>query len=109
MENYQLCPKCREKYLNYKKLMLQFKAKKLEKKPKKCTFCSICKAYLDMEQYFERFKGYVADGVNAGTYTNCISPCGYGMFAPTFYKEHVIERRRNNQSIPLTIIYINCK
>jgi len=109
METYQLCLSCRNDYITYRRLMLKFKEKKIKEKPKKYTFCKKCQAYLVMEGSLEFFKYNFADGVNAGTYTNCITPCGYGMFAPTFYNKHVIERRRNNQSIPLTIIYINCK
>jgi len=75
-------------------LMILFKKKKLPDKPNKPEFCITCSAYLDMEKYFEYFRYTIKDGCNAGSYTNCIVGCGYGMFAPRFYKENVIDVRR---------------
>jgi len=74
--------------------MKLYKAGKIRTKPKKFILCATCFAYLDMEQFFEINRYKIRDGYNTGAYTNCIVACGYGMFAPRFYKENVIDVRR---------------
>ena len=94
MESYQICLECRNKVMQYRVLMKLYKGKKLETKPNKYSLCITCKAQRDMEKYFEIHRYRIADGWNFGSYTNCIVPCGYGMFAPRFYYEQVIKKRR---------------
>jgi len=94
MESYQICTECRKKVIAYSVLMKLFKAKKLKEKPKKYVLCITCVVYLDMEQFLNYYRYSIRDGWNTGSYTNCIVPCGYGMFAPRFYKEQVIDKRR---------------
>lgn len=94
MESYQLCPECQRKVIEYRILMRLYKAKKIEKKPEKYKLCITCTSYVDMENFFSIHRYKNQDGYNTGSYTNCIVPCGYGMFAPRFYKEQVIDKRR---------------
>ena len=94
MESYQICLECRNKVFQYRLLMKLYKGKKLETKPKKYSLCVTCAAQVDMENFLEIHRYRIEDGWNFGSYTNCIVSCGYGMFAPTFYFDQVIKKRR---------------
>jgi len=96
MEDHQLCMTCYKRVIKYRGLLYLYKKRpKTIPKPKIYKLCPTCAAYKDMENYFEWYRYHISDGWNTGTYTNCIVPCGYGMFAPRFYKENVIDKRRN--------------
>ncbi|MHA1814492.1 MAG: hypothetical protein ACTSX1_00655 [Candidatus Heimdallarchaeaceae archaeon] len=94
MESYEICLECYNKVMQYRHLMKLYKAKKLESKPVRYSLCVTCAGQIDMENYFHPHRYRIEDGHNAGSYTNCIVPCGYGMFAPKFYYDQVIKKRR---------------
>lgn len=93
----ELCKDCLIKYLKRKKEMILFmknrhKTNNKFKKPGKMIYCKKCDAYIKMEQSLYKFRSFPS--WNASDGNNCIVGCGYGMFAPKFYKEHVIDTRR---------------
>ncbi len=92
MDCYILCPRCAKAVLLRRKLMLLFKKGTMKNKPDKVRFCPICTAYIKMEESLERFRypWKLCDS----KFSNCIVSCGYGMFAPRYYKETVIDARR---------------
>ena len=92
--SYILCLDCRNRYIERKRIMKLYKGKKIQTKPAKFTPCKICAAYLDMERYFNIHRYKNQDGYKTQSHSNCVVPCGYGMWAPRYYKEQVIDKRR---------------
>ena len=80
--------------MEYRLLMKLYKNKTISDKPKKYNLCTTCIAYLAMERSLNYHRYKIADGWKTDSHSNCIVPCGYGMFAPRFYKENVIDIRR---------------
>lgn len=92
--SYILCLECRNRYLERRKIMRLYQLKIIKAKPAPFEPCKICGQYLDMERFLNLHRYKTQDGYNTGAYTNCIVPCGYGMFAPRYYKDQVIDKRR---------------
>jgi hypothetical protein len=95
MGNYELCLDCRKKYLLFKRLKKQFKEHKISSKPVQPKFCLECSQHLSIEKDLDHHRYITRDGYMAGSHSNCIVACGYGMWAPRLYKELVIDKRRN--------------
>jgi len=93
MKSYQICPSCYKKFLQYRHLLQKHKKGLISKKPK-MKYCKICSAYIDMEKHLAWHRYPMPDSLDTDPYNNCIVGCGYGMFAPRFYKENVIDVRR---------------
>ncbi len=93
MISFQICPDCLKKVMKYRKLYALFRKEKIEK-PTRYKLCLRCKQLLSMEEYLEIYRTHIRDGYRSQSHSNCIVPCGYGMFAPRFYKEQVIDKRR---------------
>ncbi len=94
-----LCLSCFIKQTEYKKKKLFCKEAQKSGcsfiKPKKPALCLECEQYIDMRAYFNKHRKYVTQETGQERQRlNCITPCGYGMFAPKFYKKNVIDKRR---------------
>jgi len=94
----ELCLPCLKKQLEYKKQILKFKkASKStkKKKPELPDLCLECRQYIDMHTYLNKHRKYVTyESGKERQQLNSIVSCGYGMFAPKFYKKNVIDKRR---------------
>ena len=91
----ELCLPCIQKVIKYREQRKLYK-KQLIEKPRRYTLCKTCEQYLDIESYLYKHRSFISQETGMERQeVNCISPCGYGMWASKSWKENVIDKRRS--------------
>ena len=93
----ELCLPCLKNVLTFRRKTTVYESDLLGivKRPEKYKLCLACEQRLDIERYLYKHRLHVSRETRKEKHAlNCIEGCGYGMFAPKFYKKHVIDKRR---------------